>query len=85
MTSQNRRILAKADYSFKEFTPPILLILICATDPLLPNGTSYQGDQHPCFVYGRSRIEISARKDAILAKAFCDFLQSLQATVGIVT
>jgi hypothetical protein len=46
--------------------------------------TSLPRGQHFCFIFGRSQVQISGRRPAILTKAFRSFLSYLQANAGIV-
>jgi hypothetical protein len=46
--------------------------------------TSRSSGKHTCFVFGRSRVQVSARRTAILATGFRGFLQSLEGNARIV-
>jgi hypothetical protein len=45
---------------------------------------SWPSDQHSCFVFERSWIQISAQRPAILIEVFRSFSQSLQANTSTV-
>jgi hypothetical protein len=47
--------------------------------------TSRPNGQYTCFVFGRSRVQISSRRPAILTEVFRGFPQSLDANSGIVS
>jgi hypothetical protein len=60
----------------------VLLPFISPHEPLLPNVTP--NVVVFCFVFRRSRAQISARRPAILSEDLCSFPLSLRANVGIV-
>jgi hypothetical protein len=58
--------------------------LIYCASPYLLYRTSWPKGQHFCFVFGRSWVQISARRLALPTEVCCGFPQSLQETSGIV-
>jgi hypothetical protein len=46
--------------------------------------TSWSSGEHSCFVFGRSWVQISVRKPAVVTEVFRGFPQSLQVNVEIV-
>jgi hypothetical protein len=50
----------------------------------ISNRKSWSSVYHTCFVFGRSRVQISAQIPATLTEIFRDFIQSLQMNADIV-
>jgi hypothetical protein len=54
-----------------------------ATHTALTLTATKSSGHHSCFVFGRSQVQISAKRLAILTEGFCGFPQSLQAKAVI--